>query len=171
MASFTAPPRPLPPIKPRPQITKPAEGSGSDDPAKQDNNDTPITHSLRFRFELPSPASSAIPKASYDTRPFLPSYQIEFPPDITPWGKASIEETTWTKFLMTVKDQGIDLGRKTRAVQNYINERQESPVQIAIARQQAGKWGTTRAIWLKPRLAENEVLDPNTVRVSDSCTS
>jgi hypothetical protein len=166
MASFTAPPRKLPPIINRPKIAAADPPTNGEAPAKKDNNDTPITHSLRFRFEIPSPGSSAIPKASYDTRPFAPAYQIEFPPDITPWGKASVEETTWTKFLATVKNQGIDLGRRTQAVQNYINERQESPVQIAIARQQAGQWGTTRAIWLKPRLGENEQLDPNTVRVS-----
>jgi len=217
MASFTAPPRKLPPLIPRagmsseekeireikdkiqatphllseitytkgeksergvvaeqPPAAEKSESvnggenneANGDETSTKDNNDTPITHSLRFRFELPSSGSSAIPKPSYDVRPFAPSYQIEFPPDMTPWGKAVIEEETWTNFLTAIKDRGIHLGKKKRAVQNYIEERKQSPVEIAIARQQAGRWGTTRAIWIKARLEKDEVLDPNAMRVS-----
>lgn len=174
MASFTSPPRTLLPISSSQRAPTAverelarAEDGGSEKPVddkEKDNDDTPITHSLRFN--LPTSGDSFVPRASHDVRPFAPSYQIEFPPDIIPWGRASSEEETWAGFLAAIKDKGIHLGKKKRAVQNYIEERKQSPIEIAIARQQAGKWGTTRAIWIKPRLEENEVLDHNSVRVS-----
>lgn len=180
MASFTAPPRPLPKFGPRKETNSEkeikallekaaAEDASKDNGSEKDNDDTPITHSLRF--DIPHSGGSAVPKSTHDTRPFLPAYQIEFPPDIIPWGKAISEVDTWTRFLSGLRDKGVVLGKREKAVLNYIEERRESPITIAIARQQAGEWGTTRAIWLKPRLEDNEVLDHNSIRVSRGAAS
>lgn len=154
MASFTSPPRAIP------------TDEASSDPQYKNKNedDPPITHSLKF--DLPHTGQSVVPKASFDARAFSPTYQVEFPKDITPWNQCTVEEETWSKFLSAVKDKGVDLGKRTRAVQNYIDEREQSPVSIAIARQQAGKYGTSRAIWIKPRLRTGEVLDHGQLRVS-----
>ncbi|TXT15630.1 hypothetical protein VHUM_00133 [Vanrija humicola] len=70
----------------------------------------------------------------------------------------------WANFLRAAEFRGLKLGSRARAVQNYINERRQSPIQIAIARQQTGEYGTSRAIWLKPLLEKGEVLDTNTIR-------
>lgn len=114
MASFTSPPRKIP------GVGEPA--NGNDSVSYNQEDDPPITHSLKFdKLEVPSPRGSELPKPSYDTRPFTPTYQKPFPEDITPWGQATIEEETWSKFLDAVKDRGFDLGKKVRAVQNYID--------------------------------------------------
>ncbi|KAL1413360.1 acyl-CoA thioesterase [Vanrija albida] len=183
MASYSSPPKPLPKLPPTeadsaqikeadakddPTITGPVKFDGLD---KGQSSAAPGT-SKSVRFDVPHPGNSALPKDVADDalaarpapRPFAEHYQIPFPKDVKPWADATVEEDMWANFLRAAEFRGLQLGSRARAVQNYINERRQSPIQIAIARQQAGEWGTSRAIWLKPLLGRDEVLDENTIK-------
>lgn len=164
MASFSSPPRKLD-FTQFSKDSPPSENArGPPDVSDIDSKDEPgITASLKF--DAPHSGQSETPKANIGVRSFQPTYQKPFPPDITPYEKAEDEEAIWQKFLVHAKEKGIELGARATAVRNYIKERQQSPITIAIARQQSPEYPTTRAVWIKPRLEKGEKLTPNMVRV------
>lgn len=130
MASFSAKPRPLP------TSFDDSSDAGNWDPDSEqpeadkkydDKKDEPgITETLKFdkfaqKFEPPTHGTSTKPAIQRQaSRPFAPSYQKSMPTDIVPFEDAVNEEETWEKFLERAKERGVPLGRKARAVQNYI---------------------------------------------------
>lgn len=152
MASFTAPPRALP--------TQQSDGT-----QHKSREEPSITGGLKF--EIPNQGNSALPRVSYPLPEFRAKYQIPFPEGVTPWKQAVAEEDQWTNFVKRAQERGLDLGRSGKAVDSYIKERTQSPVTIAIARHQTAgpPHENTRAVWLKARLGEGEVLDSNTIKV------
>jgi hypothetical protein len=107
MASFSSAPQPLEDVS-APAVT----------PLTQEGHQAGTKESLVF--DVPNVGDSVVPK-SYPPRPFLPKYHTPFPKDITPWGKAPLEEEHWTAYLAEVKERGVDLGERSKAVQDYIN--------------------------------------------------
>ncbi|GMK57547.1 hypothetical protein CspeluHIS016_0403810 [Cutaneotrichosporon spelunceum] len=178
MASFSSPPRKLPAELASPSgpgFFEPDSEQPAVDRTHDDKKDEPgITATLKFdrvaatfanKFDPPNNGTSTKPEVQrLPRRPFQPSYQKTMPTDIVPYNDAVTEEEIWESFLLRAKDQDVVLGSKARAVQNYIKERQQSPVTISIARPQSEEHPTTRAIWMRPRLLPGETLTPNMVR-------
>ncbi|BEI86339.1 hypothetical protein CcaverHIS002_0606260 [Cutaneotrichosporon cavernicola] len=178
MASFSAPPRKLPTdlVSPTgPAFFEPDSEQPAVDNSHDDKRDEPgITETLKFdkiaakfaaKFDPPTNGTSTKPEVQRQPRrAFQPSYQKTMPTDIVPYKDAVTEEEIWESFLQRAKTKNVALGSKVRAVQNYIKERQQSPVTISIARAQSEEYPTTRAIWMRARLQPGETLTPNMVR-------
>lgn len=129
MASFSAPPRPLPASiesSSEPGVWDPDAEHADDDKKYDDKKDEPgITETLKFdkfanKFASPDNATSQLPHLQKQARQFQPSFQKPFPPDITPFAQCKDEVETWESFLQRAKERGVDLGSKARGVQNYI---------------------------------------------------
>ncbi|KLT46172.1 Thioesterase/thiol ester dehydrase-isomerase [Cutaneotrichosporon oleaginosum] len=174
MASFSAPPRKLPADLASPSgpgVWDPDSEQPAVDHSYDDKKDEPgITETLKFdkfaaKFDPPTNGTSIKPEVQTQRRrPFQPAFQKSMPTDVVPFKDATTEEEIWERFLQRASTKGVPLGSKVRAVQNYIKERQQSPVTISIARPQSEEHPTSRAIWMRARLQPDEKLTPNMVR-------
>lgn len=108
MASFSVPPRPLD----APDQSRGPPSTHEEHPGKTET----------LKFDVPNVGYSIVPKL-YPPRPFIPHYHQPAPKDVTPWNMAPLEEDHWKEFLAEAKHQGVDLGKRSEAVQDYIDVR------------------------------------------------
>ncbi|ORX38404.1 thioesterase-like superfamily-domain-containing protein [Kockovaella imperatae] len=124
-----------------------------------------VSHSLRFVIESSSKSSDRnerTTKASGthrygqggDIPPFQPRYAQPYPDGILPMKQCELEPDRWTKFLSRAESSISP--RRRRAVEEYIQERRDSPWEVAIAKSSTHftplENGTRRMVWLKPKI-------------------
>ncbi|WWC90509.1 acyl-CoA thioesterase II [Kwoniella dendrophila CBS 6074] len=172
LASYTLPPMDIP-VLPVPSPRDPSHHPSSTSTNQEEKN-IKVFHTLRFALKQTDNTSSNVSRGKSK---FTPSgvqavYQTPFPDNLVPWEQCLLEEHRWQKFY-DEKCKNWKGARKTY-LEEYIRERTESPVGIAMARfsdydkskSEENEQGSqyVRMTWLNARLNESEKPDIETAK-------